>query len=132
MDHCVKLVSRAIGRIESALGGTDDFTDRDLIAWFAEPNAAITSAHGFDESILAKVVHDFHQMIVRDGVRARDFADGRQVPGLHSKVHQDSKGILSGKLWFHAHARLTPFSPENHVMAGASLPLKLQTFNQMN
>ena len=58
-------------------------------------HAAATTPHGGDEASQRQPMHDLHQVIFRDPVRARNRLDGHQpVLRRRTEIHENPQGII--------------------------------------
>src|SRR6185437_8375589 len=82
-------------QVETGLGMPHDLTNADRGGRTAKTDSAAAAPHGVEEALLAKVVHHFHQMVVRNAVGAGDLTDRCQPVGFGGEVHQDPERIVS-------------------------------------
>src|SRR3546814_5555330 len=86
--------TRAIGEFKAFLGSAHDFAHSDPVRRPGKAHSARATAHGFDEAVARKRVHDLHQMIVGYVIGARNLTARTETTRVERKVEQNPERII--------------------------------------
>src|SRR3546814_2278812 len=93
-DWSSDVCSSDLGEFKAFLGSAHDFAHSDPVRRPGKAHSARATAHGFDEAVARKRVHDLHQMIVGYVIGARNLTDRTETTIVERKVDQNPERII--------------------------------------
>src|SRR3546814_10665048 len=96
-DWSSDVCSSDLGEFKAFLGSAHDFAHSDPVRRPVKAHSARATAHGFDEAVPRKLVHDLHQMIVGYVIGVRHLTDRTETTSVERKEDQNSERIIGAE-----------------------------------